>query len=78
MKLPLILNGDDVTLDGDTREQAEKTRREEAIFAKAIELLADYSFDFEPPKAVEPNHTEAASPTTTTPARRHPRRATSP
>jgi len=33
----------------DTREQAEKTRREETIFAKAIELLADYSFDFEPP-----------------------------
>jgi len=41
----------------DTREQAEKTRREEAIFAKAIELLADYSFDFEPPpppKTAEP------------------------
>jgi curved DNA-binding protein CbpA len=33
----------------DTREMAEKTRREEAVFAKAIELLADYSFDFEPP-----------------------------
>lgn len=47
----------------DTREQAEKTRREEAIFAKAIELLADYSFDFEPPpppKVAEPS--KAAEP----------------
>lgn len=38
----------------DTREQAEKTRREETIFAKAIELLEDYSFDFEPPAVKAP------------------------
>ncbi|MBN9020207.1 MAG: DnaJ domain-containing protein [Rhizobiales bacterium] len=33
----------------DTRQNAEKTRQEEAVFAKAIELLADYSFDHEKP-----------------------------
>ncbi|WP_051231911.1 DnaJ domain-containing protein [Kaistia adipata] len=48
----------------DTREMAEKTRREEAVFAKAIELLADYSFDFEPPPkpAAPPRPPEAAKP----------------
>lgn len=30
---------------GDMRELADHTRREEAVFAKAIELLSDYSFD---------------------------------
>ncbi|WEK51212.1 MAG: DnaJ domain-containing protein [Candidatus Kaistia colombiensis] len=52
----------------DTREQAEKTRREETIFAKAIELLAEYSFDFEPPppKATEP--AKAAEPVRPSPA----------
>jgi curved DNA-binding protein CbpA len=33
----------------DTRQNAEKTRHEEAVFAKAIELLADYSFEHEKP-----------------------------
>lgn len=33
----------------DTRQNAEKTRQEEAVFAKAIELLADYSFEHEKP-----------------------------
>lgn len=37
----------------DTRSNAEKTRQEEAVFAKAIELLADYSFEHTavPPKS---------------------------
>lgn len=33
----------------DTRQSAEKTRHEEAVFAKAIELLADYSFEHDKP-----------------------------
>lgn len=58
----------------DTRDLAEKTRREEAVFAKAIELLADYSFDFEPPprpaepvKATEAAKTAAAAKTSRAP-----------
>jgi curved DNA-binding protein CbpA len=54
----------------DTREMAEKTRREEAVFAKAIELLADYTFDFEPPRPVPPKPPEppkAAEPPKPTP-----------
>jgi len=36
---------------GDTRQTAEKTRHEEAVFAKAIDLLADYSFEHETAEA---------------------------
>ena len=38
----------------ETRANAEKTRREEAVFARAIELLADYSFEHEAPARREP------------------------
>lgn len=38
----------------DTRQKAEKTRHEEAIFAKAIELLADYSFEYREAEALQP------------------------
>lgn len=41
----------------ETRQQAEKTRHEETVFAKAIELLADYSFEHE---AAEPKATAVA------------------
>jgi curved DNA-binding protein CbpA len=39
----------------ETRQNAEKTRQEEAVFVKAIELLADYSFEHEkaPKQAAE-------------------------
>ena len=44
----------------EARQSAEKTRHEEAVFAKAIALLADYAFDHEP-AAAKPSATRAAA-----------------
>ncbi|MBZ9935868.1 DnaJ domain-containing protein [Mesorhizobium sp. BR1-1-16] len=38
----------------EAKQTAEKTRHEEAVFAKAITLLADYAFDHEPATPVAP------------------------
>ncbi len=45
---------------GEARQSAEKTRHEEAVFAKAITLLADYAFEHEPPAAKAGTQRQAA------------------